>query len=54
MTKFHVIWLDGSETFCFWSLTYPKNKYHLISVIFSLGKAYFYEFFQLTMSTICK
>ena len=55
MTKFHVIWLDGCETFCFQSLSYPKGKYHLVYVTFSWGKAYFfYEFFQLTMSTICK
>ena len=50
MTKFQWIWLDGSENFCFWSLSSPEGKQNWICVILSIGKAYFYEFFQLTIS----
>ena len=50
MTKFHVIWLDGSENFCFRSLNCQVGKQHLIWVSAYIGKAYFYEFFQLVMS----
>ena len=50
MTKFQVIWLDDSKNFCFWNLSSPEGKQHLICVIFSIGKAYFYEFLQLTIS----
>ena len=50
MTKFHVIWLDGSENFCFRSLNCQVGKQPLIWVSVYIGKAYFYEFFQLVMS----